>query len=239
MTPDTPLDFDRPQPMDTRHISLDALRGFAVMGILAMNIVDFAMPESAYISPAVYGGSTGANLASWIFGALFFDGKMRGLFSMLFGASILLVTKGADAKGEDPAKVHFSRMAWLMVFGLLHYFLVWSGDILFTYACIGCVAYLFRNRSVSQLIRTALIILVVGSILNGIHFGLQYQKELQARTPGASAVLVRQYEEDKAQSTFAPKETAQQIAVHRGPYKSWGCHRLARKLGYDNGYIAL
>jgi uncharacterized protein len=203
---------------DTRHITLDAVRGFAVMGILAMNIVDFAMPESAYISPAVYGGSQGINLASWIFSALFFDGKMRGLFSLLFGASLLLVINRADAKGEDTAKVHFSRMAWLMVFGLVHYFLIWSGDILFTYACIGCIAYLFRNCSVSRLIRTAIIIFVVGSAMNSIQFGLQYQEQLRAQVPGAPAALVQQYEADKAQSTFAAKETARQIALHRSGY---------------------
>jgi uncharacterized protein len=205
---------------DTRHITLDAVRGFAVMGILAMNIVDFAMPESAYISPAVYGGSTGINLVSWILSALFFDGKMRGLFSLLFGASMLVVINRAEAKGEDAAKVHFSRMGWLMVFGLVHYFLIWSGDILFTYACIGCVAYLARNHGVSRLIRTAIIIFIIGSLLNSIQFGALYREQLRAQAPGAPAVLVRKYEEGKAQSTFSPKETARQIALHRGTYKA-------------------
>ena len=74
-----------------RIASLDAVRGVAVMGILAMNIVAFAMPFNAYMNPLAYGMESGADLASWAFSFIFVDGKMRGLFSFLFGASTLLV----------------------------------------------------------------------------------------------------------------------------------------------------
>src|SRR3546814_2813760 len=77
-------------------ISLDALRGFAVMGILAMNIVAFAMPEMAYVSPRAYGGDTPSDIAAWALGFLLLDGKMRGLFSILFGASMLLIIDRAE-----------------------------------------------------------------------------------------------------------------------------------------------
>src|SRR3546814_1191696 len=84
-----------------RLITLDALRGFAVKGILAMNIVAFAMPEMAYVSPRAYGGDTPSDIAAWALGFLLLDGKLRGLFSILFGASMLLIIDRAEASGQD------------------------------------------------------------------------------------------------------------------------------------------
>ena len=100
------------------------------MGILAMNIVAFAMPFQAYMNPTAYGMESGADLGSWLVSFIFIDGKMRGLFSFLFGASTLLVIERAEASGESPARVHYARMFWLLVFGLLHFYFIWFGDIL-------------------------------------------------------------------------------------------------------------
>ena len=74
-----------------RIATLDIVRGVAVMGILAMNIVAFSMPIQAYMNPTAYGLESQADLGSWLFSFIFIDGKMRGLFSFLFGASTLLV----------------------------------------------------------------------------------------------------------------------------------------------------
>jgi uncharacterized protein len=122
------------------------------MGILAMNIVAFAMIPPAYINPLAYGTESGLDLAAWAFNFVFVDGKMRGLFSFLFGASLLLVIEKAEAKGESPARVHFSRMLWLLLFGLLHYYFIWYGDILTGYALIGLVAWFFRKLEPRKLI---------------------------------------------------------------------------------------
>src|SRR3712207_4968297 len=92
-----------------RIASLDVVRGVAVMGILAMNIVAFAMPFGAYMNPFAYGLETWADMASWAFSFVFVDGKMRGLFSFLFGASMLLVIERAEASGQSPARVHYAR----------------------------------------------------------------------------------------------------------------------------------
>src|SRR4051812_3820509 len=108
-----------------RIAALDIVRGFAVMGILAMNIVGFAMPDAAYVNPMAYGTQGPADVASWVFSFVLIDGKMRGLFSFLFGASLLLVVERAEASGANPAEVHYSRMAWLLVFGLVHFYLIW------------------------------------------------------------------------------------------------------------------
>jgi len=85
------MTIDPPAAAPDRIATLDVIRGVAVMGILIMNIAAFAMPEAAYTNPAAYGGHSGIDLAVWAFNFVFIDGKMRGLFSFLFGASMLLV----------------------------------------------------------------------------------------------------------------------------------------------------
>src|SRR5687767_397146 len=111
------------------------------MGILLMNIVDMAMPGYAYYDPTYYGGSEGVNLLAWALNYALFDGKMRGLFTLMFGASTALVADRALRSGESPAKVNFSRMFWLFVFGMIHAWLIWYGDILVLYSVCGMIAY--------------------------------------------------------------------------------------------------
>ena len=96
-----------------RIVTLDIIRGVAVMGIFSVNIVAFAMIEGAYFNPPAYGGHHGADLALWIANLVVIDGKMRSLFSMLFGASMLLVIERAEARGRSGLKAHLSRMAVL------------------------------------------------------------------------------------------------------------------------------
>jgi uncharacterized protein len=203
----------------TRHISLDALRGFAVMGILAMNIVGFAMPEWAYVSPAVYGGDSFADKASWLFSFILVDGKMRGLFSLLFGASMMLVIDRAEAKGQSPAQVHFSRMFWLALFGLAHFFLLWFGDILFTYAVIGALAYRMRSWAPSKLIKWALLVYGLGFLLWAVIYGGMQVLQWFATQPGASADFVATYREMINSPDFDPK-VGEELALHRGSW--WG-----------------
>ncbi|MFN7323568.1 MAG: DUF418 domain-containing protein, partial [Sphingomonadales bacterium] len=178
-----------------RHITLDAMRGFAVMGILAMNIIAFAMPEWAYVTPLAYGGESLADRIAWVLSAVFVDGKMRGLFSLLFGASMMLITERAEAKGASAARTHYARMAWLALFGLAHFYFIWFGDILFLYAMLGCVAFLFRHWEPARLIKWAIIIFLIGWLFWGLQFvGLQILQFFATR-PDADASLVAQYRE--------------------------------------------
>ena len=205
------------QNSEQRHISLDAMRGFAVMGILAMNIIGFAMPEWAYITPAAYGGETFADRMAWLFSFVFIDGKMRGLFSLLFGASLILITERASSNGESAAHVHYRRMAWLALFGLAHYFFIWFGDILFLYAIIGMIAFRFRNWPPAKLIKVALIIFVLGLALWGLQFGGLQLFQYFATRADASADMARQFRElmDSADLAF---NVAPDLALHRGSY---------------------
>lgn len=145
----------------SRIATLDVVRGVAVCGILLMNIVNFAVPEAAYDNPRAWGGWHGADLAMWAVNFVLVDGKMRGLFSFLFGASLLLVTDRAAENGDDPAAVHFSRMGWLLVFGLAHLWLIWWGDILHHYALVGAFAFMLRKLPVRALVLSGAMLIAL------------------------------------------------------------------------------
>jgi uncharacterized protein len=200
-----------------RNIHLDALRGFAVMGILAMNIIGFAMPESAYISPAAYGGDAWVDRLSWLFSFIFVDGKMRGLFSLLFGASMMLIVDRAEAKQQSAAKVHYARMFWLAIFGLAHFFLLWFGDILFLYAVIGSLAFLVHHWQAKRLIKWALIIYGIGCLFFMSQFGALQFLQWAAAQPGADPDTVRSFADMMASGDFT-MDIAKELAIHRG---SW------------------
>lgn len=204
------------QAASTRIVTLDALRGFAVMGILAMNIVAFAMPEMAYVSPKAYGGETSSDLAAWALGFLLFDGKMRGLFSILFGASLLLIVDRADISGQSPASVHYRRMAWLAIFGLCHYFFIWWGDILFLYAAVGCIAFLFRNWQPQRLIKWALGLFTLGVVLTSLFFGAQLAIANAPYDPSSPMAEARR--EIRGEYAQIDNEITREIALYRGPY---------------------
>jgi uncharacterized protein len=126
-----------------RIVSIDALRGFALLGILYMNIQAFSMVSAAYMNPTAYGDLHGANYAVWLLGRLLADLKFMSIFSMLFGAGIFLLTSQVEASGRRPTPLHYRRMGWLLLFGLLHGSLLWYGDILYDYALCGMLVFLF------------------------------------------------------------------------------------------------
>jgi len=156
----------RPVQENERVISLDVLRGIAVLCILVMNIYAFAMPFIAYNNPFLMGGVEAHNIGTWFFTHIFFDQKFLSIFAMLFGAGMVLMTERAEARGARPARIHYRRQFWLLVFGALHGYLFWVGDILFTYALIGMLVYLFRRRGPWTLIIISCLLLPVSLWLN-------------------------------------------------------------------------
>ena len=94
-----------------RLVTLDVIRGIAVMGIFSVNIVGMAMIDAAYMNPQAPRGYDLADVLIWLANYILIDGKMRSLFSMLFGASMLLVIERAEAAGERGWSIHFRRMA--------------------------------------------------------------------------------------------------------------------------------
>jgi uncharacterized protein len=151
-----------------RLVALDFVRGIAILGILLLNIVAFAWPEIVYVSPRAPTGPVSA-ADDWTFLAVFVlaDGKFRGLFSLLFGASMLLFVARAEAAGHDGDALQRRRLAWLALFGLLHFFLIWWGDILFLYAVCGFFVLALRHWRPRRMVRVALAIYALGVLVMG------------------------------------------------------------------------
>lgn len=200
-------------PVSSRLLSLDLVRGTALLGILLLNIVSFGMPEAAYFNPRAYGGWHGADLAAWLANFLFFDGRMRGLFSFLFGASLLIVTDAAEVAGRDPARAHYARMGWLLAFGLVHLWLVWRGDILAHYALVGMIAFPLRRLPVSRLISLGAVLVLVSAALFGTFAHDAWRMSL-APSPaqGEYTALVNAF------GTPPWSRIAEELALHRGSY---------------------
>jgi len=137
-----------------RLTALDALRGFACLGILLMNIVMFGLHDAFYDNPAAAGEATGANLWVWMVMHVFAEGKMRALFSLLFGASTILLTARMEGRA-DAADLYYRRLLWLFLFGIAHGYLLWHGEILYPYAICGLFLYPFRNLPARKLILIA------------------------------------------------------------------------------------
>ncbi len=165
MTESTFQEF-KPLKQSDRILSLDVMRGIVLCGILLMNINGYGLYES-YSDPTVTGGSTGLNLYTWMTTNMLFEGTMRALFSLLFGVGMFmfldrLLKKGAGIKAAD---IYFRRITWLLVFGLIHgYLLLWTGEILYQYALMGFLVYSFRSMAPKFLIATAIILFSIGTL---------------------------------------------------------------------------
>lgn len=145
--------------------ALDVLRGVAVLGILIMNIQSFSMVDAAYLNPAAYGNLDGVNRWVWFLSHVLADQKFMTLFCLLFGAGVWLMSRKVAAAGQSPARAHYLRAFWLLVFGLSHAWLFWYGDILAPYAVCALVVYLFRNRQPVTLVILGLIALAIPSAI--------------------------------------------------------------------------
>lgn len=215
-------DTGRPAPVG-RIAAIDAVRGFAVLGILLMNIVAFAMPSDAYDDPSVYGGAAGADLIAWAVAFVVADGKMRGLFTMLFGASMAIVADSAAARGENAVRVHYARMGWLLVIGLIHGSLIWYGDILTEYALAGAVLFIaWRWRP--QALLYAAAILFIGDIATHLDAwrALVALRDAAMR-PGAAPADLALW-----RSILRPDaaDLARQVAGYRGTWSAISAARL-------------
>ena len=155
-----------PVPQNERIFSIDLLRGIAVLGILIMNIQHFSMPQAAYINPTAYGDLNGPNKWVWIISHILASEKFMSIFSMLFGAGVLLFSERAEIKGKNSAQLHYRRMGWLLIFGLLHAYLLWSGDVLVSYSLCGMLIFLFRKKRAFTLIGIAFAFFLMPILIN-------------------------------------------------------------------------
>ncbi|MEO8618152.1 MAG: DUF418 domain-containing protein [Sphingomicrobium sp.] len=209
-----------------RIFSLDVIRGIAVMGIFSVNVVAFAMIEQAYFNPAAYGGTQGADRLVWALNLLLIDGKMRSLFSMLFGASMLLVIERAEAAGQSGIAVHIRRMLILLGIGLAHYFLLWFGDILTLYAITGLVAVWFRNWRPRKLMVGGVIATLVGLMIFAAWIVEQHGAQLAAHAPHASLAAIDHWNDGMGSFVPTRQAIADDLAIHRGGWWTLVDHKL-------------
>ncbi|NQV03059.1 MAG: DUF418 domain-containing protein [Bacteroidia bacterium] len=148
-----------------RILSIDVLRGVAVLGILIMNIQHFSMIGAAYINPDAYGDLTGINKWIWILSHLLTTEKFMGIFSILFGAGIILFTTHIVEKGRRAGPLHYRRNFWLLIFGLLHAYLIWYGDILVAYSLCAFLAFLFRKMKPKKLVIIGVLFFIIPILL--------------------------------------------------------------------------
>ena len=139
-----------------RIAALDLVRGIAVLGILTINIAAFAGGSSAVLSPALLAPASASDALSFAAGLVLFEGKMRGLFTLLFGASLLLFIDRRDAADEDGGLMQLRRLGWLLLIGYAHQLLLWSGDILMLYALLAPLPLALRHWSVRRMVVVAL-----------------------------------------------------------------------------------
>ena len=164
-----------PTRVAERIVAIDILRGFALLGILIMNIQSFAMPAAAYSNPTVYGDLTGANRWVWTLSHIFADQKFMTIFSLLFGAGIVLVSGKLDARGQRAWGLHYRRTFWLLLIGLAHAYLLWSGDILVAYALCGFWVYWLRRlRPAWQLALGILVVSIPAFLWLGMAAAMQF-----------------------------------------------------------------
>ena len=233
-----------------RYVALDTLRGVAVLGILAMNIYAFAMPFPAYGNPLLMGGTEWYNLGTWFFTHLFFDLKFMALFSMLFGAGIIVMSDRSKKSGTNFRQLHYRRQRWLLLFGALHGYLLWSGDILFHYALTAMLVVGLRNRSPRALILIALLLMPVAlitlssaaTILGDLRDEAASVAVLEASGEVLSEEEVRARDQwDDARASVMPTEAdlAAEVAAHQGSYTEIARHRAPDTFANQtDGYLA-
>ena len=156
----------RHEPIKTedRINSIDVLRGVAVLGILFINIWIFALPELAYIDTTAPGGDAKLNLTSWLLCEILFEGKMRALLSLLFGAGVVMLTTRIEASGgaADVTDIYYRRCIWLLVFGVAQsYLLNWVADFIYVYALAGLPLFPFRKMRAEGLLLVGLLLFLV------------------------------------------------------------------------------
>lgn len=150
--------------------SLDVLRGFALFGVLLMNMQAFADVLAGYMNPFVVGEISTLDFACWCVNYVLADAKFITIFSMLFGAGIVLMAARARERTGRSVGLHYRRMGWLMLFGVAHALLIWNGDILFTYGLVGMIAYwMHRLRPSIQIGIAAFLLLIPVLFLSSMH----------------------------------------------------------------------
>ena len=204
--------------LNNRIHSLDLLRGFAVLGILIMNITNFSHINIAYMNPTIGAGLEGYNQYFHSFNYIFADTRFMSIFSILFGAGVVLFTRNAEIKGKSAGVLHYKRMFWLLLFGLVHAYFIWAGDILVTYAICGYLIFFLRKKLIRTLLIMSIILFIIPLTFNFMtYYGMTM---------------------DELESTFAffhptSEQIATEIKIMQGSFLEQMPIRLENAIGFQ------
>ena len=198
--------------------SIDLLRGFAILGILIMNITNFSQVNIAYMNPTIGAGLEGYNQYFHAFNYIFADTRFMSIFSILFGAGVVLFTRNAETKGKRAGVLHLKRMFWLLLFGFVHAYFIWSGDILVAYAICGCFIFFLRKKSIRTLLVMSTLLFIIPLTFNLMtYYGMT---------------------SDELESTFAffhpnPEQIATEIKTMQGSFNEQMTIRLKNAIEFQ------
>ena len=222
----SPRELAAPVAQTERIVAIDALRGFALLGILIMNIRMMAGPFAQYGNPFAIPAAGGEERSNWLVFSIahvLADMKMMTIFSMLFGAGIVIMAERQLAKGLGSIGLHYRRMWWLLVIGLIHAYLIWPGDILVIYAVCGAIVFCaWRFYIPVQIVLGAFLLLC------GIGLNLGAGLTLDDWPPEAVDQMTRDW-------APPPDVVEEQIAAYTGPIAGRLAEQGRMSLGWHTG----
>ncbi len=242
-----------PVGISERVQEIDVLRGFALLGILVINIAGFGLPMAALENPLVAGVERPVDMLVWRLGQLFFYEKFMAIFSILFGAGLVLMAGRAgtaDRYEGEFRRIYIRRSMWLAVFGLLHAYLLWFGDILFTYGVCGLLILPLRNRRPRTLVLAGCAALLLGGIImSGIGAQFAYLRDTHAEAERimAEGGSITPFQEglheawEGVRSGIAPDEDelAAEVAAMRGGFWSVFRARAPQSIMMQTGVLLI
>lgn len=230
--------------------AMDTIRGFSLLGILLMNIIGFGLYK-AYFDPTNSGGYTGWDGKVWWMNMLFFEGTMRGMFSMLFGAGILLFTARANnhPQGTAVTDLFFRRLMWMVLFGILHcYLLLWDGEILYAYGIVGMFAFSFRHLAPQKLIWGTALILSVSTAMSFNDFIKGKENHAQAKIVEAKKakgesptteeyMAAEEWKGMEKEMKASPQQVKEEMAARSKGYWSIVKHKLPENQYMETDFL--
>ncbi|WP_066224902.1 DUF418 domain-containing protein [Formosa haliotis] len=233
-----------------RIITLDVLRGFAVLGILLMNIIGFGMLSNYDQYMNMINHPDSLNFWMYTGTTIFFEGKMRALFCMLFGAGIMLFVLQKSTLGKKGlTKLFYIRMFWLVVFGLIHaHLLLWSGDILYFYGVFGMIVYLFRNMKPKYKAIGIPIVAVIGFVVSVFFYQGFRDKRLNfveakaviaanEKPTEAQLEAIKIWEKEETERLRPPVETERIVTAMQGTYSEVAAEVRPQAFEWQTKYI--
>ncbi|MBT2688987.1 DUF418 domain-containing protein [Bacillus sp. ISL-47] len=190
-----------------RIVSLDIIRGFAILGIFLVNMLSFHSPF-LYLDPFEWWSSP-ADKSTYVFIDIFVQASFYPLFSMLFGYGLVLLRERAIAKGLPFGGIAARRMSLLLLIGIFHAFLIWHGDILINYAIFGFIFLLFIKLSGKNMLLTGILLYVIPNLLFALLFFMTVMfvpaEELSIYDPAAAEASLQVYQNGSIEEITAQR----------------------------------